>query len=87
MDQVHDNLVDIYMDKVKIDRTKLEELLCQETWLNAHEYLELGFVDEIKGINKENKLRLDTLESSTSKRSRRSTTPEIHKSPKTPDSE
>jgi ATP-dependent protease ClpP protease subunit len=49
MDQLHNDLVDIYMEKIKMDREKLEMLLSNETWFSAQEYLELGFVDEIKG--------------------------------------
>jgi ATP-dependent protease ClpP protease subunit len=49
MEKLHNDLVDIYMEKIKLDREKLEMLLSNETWFSAQEYLEMGFVDEIKG--------------------------------------
>lgn len=44
---LHDMLVNIYLERCKCDREKLEQLLMKETWMTPQEYLELGFVDEI----------------------------------------
>lgn len=45
---IHNNIVQIYLDNVSICRKKLEHLLKDETWFTAEEYKKLGFVDEIK---------------------------------------
>lgn len=46
--QLHETIVDIYMDhKCKKTRDELENLLKNETWYNATDYLKAGFVDEI----------------------------------------
>lgn len=48
LDQLHDKLVTIYCDKTKKSREEIEKLLRNETWFSANEYLEFGFVEEIK---------------------------------------
>lgn len=48
LERMHDDLVDIYVSKTGMDRTELEKLLGDETWLPAEKYKELKFVDEIK---------------------------------------
>jgi ATP-dependent protease ClpP protease subunit len=48
LERMHDDLVDIYISKTKMDRGELEKLLNDETWLSAEKYKELKFVDEIK---------------------------------------
>jgi ATP-dependent protease ClpP protease subunit len=48
LEKMHDDLVDIYISKTGMDRTELEKLLGDETWLSAEKYKELKFVDEIK---------------------------------------
>lgn len=46
--ELHNCLVNIYLSKINKSREELEELLKNDTWLNAEEYLKLGFIDEIK---------------------------------------
>lgn len=49
LNDLHEMLVRIYMEKTGIGRSKLEDLLAKETWLTAEQYLELGFIDKILG--------------------------------------
>lgn len=44
-------LVGIYKAKTGLDEAKLKEMMAKETWLNAQEAKELGFVDEIYETN------------------------------------
>lgn len=44
----HLKLVDIYKDNSKMSRDEIEELLKNETWFTAEEYLKKGLIDEIK---------------------------------------
>lgn len=46
--KLHNRLVDIYCDKTGKKRQEIEDLLRQETWFSAKQYLKHGFVDEIK---------------------------------------
>lgn len=48
LSQMHDRLVDIYLQKSTMGREEIEELLKDESWFNAEEYLEKGLIDEIK---------------------------------------
>lgn len=48
LQQMHDKLVDIYLTKSKMKKDEIENLLKNESWFNANEYLEKGLVDEIK---------------------------------------
>lgn len=48
LDQLHEKLVTIYCDKTKKTRDEIEQLLRNETWFSADEYLKYGFVEEIK---------------------------------------
>lgn len=50
---LHNSLVDIYLERLKksgkeMSREKIEALLKDETWCSADQYLEYGFIDEIK---------------------------------------
>lgn len=47
--KLHDKLVKIYLDNgCKMEKDVLETILKNETWFNAEEYLQYGFVDAIK---------------------------------------
>jgi ATP-dependent protease ClpP protease subunit len=46
--ELHDCLLNIYLEKTKKNKSDLELLLKNDTWYNADEYLNGGFVDEIK---------------------------------------
>lgn len=47
LDKFGDSLVGIYQRKTGLDEDEIRELMAEETWLDAHEALEKGFVDEI----------------------------------------
>jgi ATP-dependent Clp protease, protease subunit len=47
LNDLHDVLVDIYLEKCKKPRDEIESLLAKETWWNAEESLEHGFIDKI----------------------------------------
>jgi ATP-dependent protease ClpP protease subunit len=48
MNDLHEKLVDVYQTKNgKISKEYLESLLKDESWFNAKQYLEIGFIDEI----------------------------------------
>jgi len=49
LEGMHRDLLDIYQENSDQDREVLEGLLKDESWFSAKEYMELGFVDEIKG--------------------------------------
>ena len=44
---LHESLVNIYCDKVKISRSEVEVLLRQEMWFTAAQYMDMGFVCKI----------------------------------------
>jgi ATP-dependent Clp protease protease subunit len=46
--ELHNTLLDIYLEHSKKDKREMESILNTETWFNAQEYLEHGFIDEIK---------------------------------------
>jgi len=48
LEKLHNRLVDIYCDKTGKSREDVEELLKNETWFSAKQYLKHGFVHEIK---------------------------------------
>ncbi len=48
LDQLHDKLTNIYIEKTKKSREEIEGLLKNETWFGAEEYKKNGFIDEIK---------------------------------------
>lgn len=47
LDGMKDNLVTTYNRRTGIDRDELAELMAEETWFQAAEALERGFVDEV----------------------------------------
>lgn len=44
---MHNKLMDIYLEKCKVTKEELEVLLSKESWFTSSEYLEKGFVDAI----------------------------------------
>lgn len=47
LEKYKNSIMETYLQKVNIDKEKLSELMDNESWLNAEEALEYGFVDEI----------------------------------------
>lgn len=47
MNKTKDQIIDIYNAKTGIDKEELSNMMDKETWLNANEALEMGFVDEL----------------------------------------
>ena len=47
LEKYKSSIMETYLQKVNIDKEKLSELMDNETWLNAEEALEYGFIDEI----------------------------------------
>ena len=48
LDKIQSILIEAYIAKTNIDKSELEEMLNEETWLTADEALNLGFVDKLK---------------------------------------
>jgi len=44
---LYEQLINIYTTKTKKDRQFIIDLLTKESWYNATQYLELGFIDKI----------------------------------------
>jgi len=47
LDKISGEIADIYVKKTKLPYDKVKEMMDEETWLNAEEALELGFIDSI----------------------------------------
>jgi len=47
LDKISGEIADIYVKKTKLPYDKVKEMMDEETWLNAQEALELGFIDSI----------------------------------------
>ena len=47
LDKISSELIDIYMKKTGLSYDALAEMMDEETWLNANEAFELGFIDTI----------------------------------------
>lgn len=47
LSDLHEILLDIYMERCKVTRKELEEFLKDESWMTSKEYLKLGLIDEI----------------------------------------
>jgi ATP-dependent protease ClpP protease subunit len=48
LSQMHDRLVDIYLQKSSMKKKEIEALLKDESWFSAQEYLKKGLIDDIK---------------------------------------
>lgn len=53
LDKVKDSIIETYLNKTKTDKETLSELMDNETWMNAEEAKEYGFIDEILDENVE----------------------------------
>ncbi len=49
LDKVNGSIAITYMSKTKKDEKEVNDLMAAETWMNADEALEMGFVDEVSG--------------------------------------
>lgn len=47
LDKISGEIADIYVKKTKLPYDEVKEMMDEETWLNAEEALELGFIDSI----------------------------------------
>ena len=47
LDKISDEIADIYVKKTKLPYDKVKDMMDEETWLNADEALDLGFIDSI----------------------------------------
>lgn len=47
LDKISGEIADIYVKKTKLPYDKVKEMMDEETWLNAEEALDLGFIDSI----------------------------------------
>lgn len=56
LDEVEEQLVSIYRRKTNMDRSEIKALLSKETWMNAEEAKEMGFVDSIMAEDEEIKM-------------------------------
>jgi ATP-dependent Clp protease protease subunit len=48
---VKEGIVNAYETKTGLSRARLSKLMTDETWMDAHKALDLGFVDEIMSHN------------------------------------
>lgn len=56
LDDVEEQLVGIYKRKTGLDRSEIKSMLAKETWIEANEALEMGFVDKI--MEEEDRIRV-----------------------------
>tara|TARA_R110000824_G_scaffold621_4_gene3872 strand:- start:569 stop:1570 length:1002 start_codon:yes stop_codon:yes gene_type:complete len=47
LDKISGEIADIYVKKTKLPYDKVKDMMDEETWLNADEALELGFIDSV----------------------------------------
>ena len=47
LDEVKESIINAYELKTNLSRVKLAHLMNDETWMNAHKAVELGFADKI----------------------------------------
>ena len=53
LNKVKNSIIETYLNKTKTDKETLSELMDNETWMNAEEAKEYGFIDEILDENVE----------------------------------
>ena len=53
LNKVKNSIIETYLNKAKTDKETLSELMDNETWMNAEEAKEYGFIDEILDENVE----------------------------------
>lgn len=49
LEKIDGTITDVYAKRTKVERDEVVEMLAEETWMNAAEALEHGFVDEVTG--------------------------------------
>jgi len=49
LDKINGSIITTYISKTKKDESEINNLMAAETWMNAKEALEMGFIDEISG--------------------------------------
>jgi len=47
LESLYDSILDVYAARTSIDKDKLREMCDEETWINSHDAIELGFADSI----------------------------------------
>ena len=52
LDEVKESIINAYVIKTGLSRTKLSHLMDSETWMNANKAIELGFADDVIGDGK-----------------------------------
>tara|TARA_B110001469_G_scaffold46647_1_gene45606 strand:+ start:7672 stop:8715 length:1044 start_codon:yes stop_codon:yes gene_type:complete len=52
LEKVETTMLSVYKAKTNISEEEIEQMMAHETWLSAHEALELGFIDEVLGAVK-----------------------------------
>mgnify|MGYP003644816380 CR=1 FL=1 len=52
LEKVETTMLSVYKAKTNISENEIEQMMARETWLSAHEALELGFIDEVLGAVK-----------------------------------
>ena len=52
LEKVETTMLSVYKAKTKISEEEIEQMMARETWMSAHEALELGFVDDVLGAVK-----------------------------------
>lgn len=52
LDEVKESIINAYVIKTGLSRTKLSHLMDSETWMNANKAIKLGFVDDVIGDGK-----------------------------------
>ena len=57
LDKMRDNIVDAYIAKTGLKRTRLIDMMDAETWMKASEAKTLGFVDKVLSVTKKKKER------------------------------
>lgn len=55
LEKITQQSIDIYQDVSGLDEEKIKEMLDEETWIDAKEAMELGFITSIQSENKSNK--------------------------------
>lgn len=68
LDKMRDTIVDVYVARTGKDRTVVEQLMDDETWMNPTEAKANGFIDEILEIDMQIAAQLSTVDLSKFKR-------------------
>ena len=52
LDKIKEQIIDVYEQKTGLERSEIEKMMDEETWLTAQESQEKGFIDEVSGAVK-----------------------------------